>query len=82
MLLVILASFCITATQNILRLDQNICLLILLCLFPLFLLQKFKVPHDIVVTADGSVFVGDAASDSVIKFVQSESKLTINIINV
>ncbi|XP_050976464.1 peptidyl-glycine alpha-amidating monooxygenase isoform X2 [Labeo rohita] len=34
--------------------------------------QKFKVPHDIVVTADGSVFVGDAASDSVIKFVQSE----------
>ncbi|XP_052423178.1 peptidyl-glycine alpha-amidating monooxygenase B isoform X1 [Carassius gibelio] len=33
--------------------------------------QEFKLPHDIVVTADGSVFVGDAASDSVIKFVQS-----------
>uniref|UniRef100_A0A671NVQ8 Peptidyl-glycine alpha-amidating monooxygenase B-like n=1 Tax=Sinocyclocheilus anshuiensis TaxID=1608454 RepID=A0A671NVQ8_9TELE len=26
--------------------------------------QEFKMPHDIVVTADGSVFVGDAASDS------------------
>ncbi|XP_026797551.2 peptidyl-glycine alpha-amidating monooxygenase B isoform X2 [Pangasianodon hypophthalmus] len=34
--------------------------------------QKFKMPHDIVVTKDGSVFVGDAASDSVIKFVPSE----------
>uniref|UniRef100_A0A9J8ACB8 Peptidylglycine alpha-amidating monooxygenase n=1 Tax=Cyprinus carpio carpio TaxID=630221 RepID=A0A9J8ACB8_CYPCA len=33
--------------------------------------QEFKLPHDIVVTADGSVFVGDAASDSVIKFVLS-----------
>uniref|UniRef100_A0A671NY08 Peptidyl-glycine alpha-amidating monooxygenase B-like n=1 Tax=Sinocyclocheilus anshuiensis TaxID=1608454 RepID=A0A671NY08_9TELE len=33
--------------------------------------QEFKMPHDIVVTADGSVFVGDAASDSVMKFVQS-----------
>lgn len=33
--------------------------------------QEFKLPHDIVVTADGSVFVGDAASDSVIKFVES-----------
>ncbi|CAM4730816.1 unnamed protein product [Leuciscus chuanchicus] len=33
--------------------------------------QEFKLPHDIVVTADGSVFVGDAASDSVMKFVQS-----------
>uniref|UniRef100_A0AAR2J5K9 Peptidylglycine alpha-amidating monooxygenase n=1 Tax=Pygocentrus nattereri TaxID=42514 RepID=A0AAR2J5K9_PYGNA len=30
--------------------------------------QKFKMPHDIVVTKDGSVFVGDAAADSVIKF--------------
>uniref|UniRef100_A0A8C1RL46 peptidylglycine monooxygenase n=1 Tax=Cyprinus carpio TaxID=7962 RepID=A0A8C1RL46_CYPCA len=39
--------------------------------FPLFFLQEFKLPHDIVVTADGSVFVGDAASDSVIKFVLS-----------
>uniref|UniRef100_A0A8C1AXX0 Peptidylglycine alpha-amidating monooxygenase n=1 Tax=Cyprinus carpio carpio TaxID=630221 RepID=A0A8C1AXX0_CYPCA len=36
--------------------------------------QEFKLPHDIVVTADGSVFVGDAASDSVIKFVLSTSK--------
>ncbi|XP_017345196.1 peptidyl-glycine alpha-amidating monooxygenase isoform X2 [Ictalurus punctatus] len=34
--------------------------------------QKFKMPHDIVVVKDGSVFVGDAASDSVIKFVPSE----------
>ncbi|XP_073685191.1 peptidylglycine alpha-amidating monooxygenase isoform X1 [Garra rufa] len=33
--------------------------------------QEFKVPHDIVVTADGSVFVGDAATDSVMKFIQS-----------
>uniref|UniRef100_A0A671M4X1 Peptidyl-glycine alpha-amidating monooxygenase B-like n=1 Tax=Sinocyclocheilus anshuiensis TaxID=1608454 RepID=A0A671M4X1_9TELE len=33
--------------------------------------QEFKLPHDIVVTADGSIFVGDAASDSVIKFVLS-----------
>ncbi|XP_051972235.1 peptidyl-glycine alpha-amidating monooxygenase isoform X2 [Xyrauchen texanus] len=34
--------------------------------------QEFKMPHDIVVTSDGSVFVGDAASDSVMKFVPSE----------
>ncbi|XP_076875795.1 peptidyl-glycine alpha-amidating monooxygenase B isoform X2 [Brachyhypopomus gauderio] len=34
--------------------------------------QKFKMPHDIVVARDGSVFVGDAASDSVVKFVPSE----------
>ncbi|KAI5100013.1 peptidyl-glycine alpha-amidating monooxygenase isoform X3 [Silurus meridionalis] len=34
--------------------------------------QKFKMPHDIVVAKDGSVFVGDAASDSVIKFLPSE----------
>ncbi|XP_061118264.1 peptidyl-glycine alpha-amidating monooxygenase B isoform X2 [Conger conger] len=34
--------------------------------------QEFKMPHDIVVTRDGSVFVGDAAADSVIKFVSSE----------
>lgn len=34
--------------------------------------QKFKMPHDIVVTKDGSVYVGDATSDSVIKFVPSE----------
>uniref|UniRef100_A0A671M1Q7 Peptidyl-glycine alpha-amidating monooxygenase B-like n=1 Tax=Sinocyclocheilus anshuiensis TaxID=1608454 RepID=A0A671M1Q7_9TELE len=38
--------------------------------------QEFKLPHDIVVTADGSIFVGDAASDSVIKFVLSASKLS------
>uniref|UniRef100_A0AAR2KSS1 Peptidylglycine alpha-amidating monooxygenase n=1 Tax=Pygocentrus nattereri TaxID=42514 RepID=A0AAR2KSS1_PYGNA len=37
--------------------------------------QKFKMPHDIVVTKDGSVFVGDAAADSVIKFVPSESNM-------
>ncbi|XP_065096640.1 peptidylglycine alpha-amidating monooxygenase isoform X2 [Paramisgurnus dabryanus] len=34
--------------------------------------QEFKLPHDIVVTSDGSCFVGDAASNSVMKFVQSE----------
>ncbi|XP_066506634.1 peptidyl-glycine alpha-amidating monooxygenase B isoform X3 [Hoplias malabaricus] len=34
--------------------------------------QKFMMPHDIVVTKDRSVFVGDAVSDSVIKFVPSE----------
>ncbi|XP_026864795.2 peptidyl-glycine alpha-amidating monooxygenase B isoform X5 [Electrophorus electricus] len=34
--------------------------------------QKFKMPHDIVVAKDGSVFVGDASSDSVLKFVPSE----------
>ncbi|KAG7476513.1 hypothetical protein MATL_G00083700 [Megalops atlanticus] len=34
--------------------------------------QEFKMPHDIVVTRDGSVFVGDAATDTVIKFVSSE----------
>ncbi|XP_056592099.1 peptidyl-glycine alpha-amidating monooxygenase B isoform X1 [Triplophysa dalaica] len=34
--------------------------------------QEFKLPHDIVVTSDGSCFVGDAGSDSVMKFVQSE----------
>lgn len=33
--------------------------------------QVFKLPHDIVVTADGTVFVGDAAADSVMKFIQS-----------
>lgn len=37
------------------------------------------MPHDIVVTKDGSVFVGDAASDSVIKFVPSESKLRLSL---
>uniref|UniRef100_A0A8C9U667 Peptidylglycine alpha-amidating monooxygenase n=1 Tax=Scleropages formosus TaxID=113540 RepID=A0A8C9U667_SCLFO len=34
--------------------------------------QEFKMPHDIVVSNDGSVFVGDVATDSVIKFVSSE----------
>ncbi|XP_060752692.1 peptidyl-glycine alpha-amidating monooxygenase isoform X2 [Tachysurus vachellii] len=34
--------------------------------------QKFKMPHDIIVTKEGSVFIGDATSDSVIKFVPSE----------
>lgn len=37
------------------------------------------MPHDIVVTKDGSVFVGDAASDSVIKFVPSESMFRISL---
>ncbi|XP_076140528.1 peptidyl-glycine alpha-amidating monooxygenase isoform X2 [Alosa pseudoharengus] len=31
--------------------------------------QKFKMPHDIVVSKDGSVFVADADTNSVIKFV-------------
>uniref|UniRef100_A0A3B4YKI1 Peptidylglycine alpha-amidating monooxygenase n=1 Tax=Seriola lalandi dorsalis TaxID=1841481 RepID=A0A3B4YKI1_SERLL len=31
-------------------------------------LQEFKMPHDIVETRDGSVFVGDAGSKSVFKF--------------
>ena len=35
--------------------------------------QEFKMPHDIVVTPDDNVFVGDAASGSVFKFT-SESK--------
>ncbi|XP_017163382.1 peptidyl-glycine alpha-amidating monooxygenase B isoform X2 [Poecilia reticulata] len=30
--------------------------------------KEFKMPHDIVVTKDGSVFVGDAGSNSVFKF--------------
>ncbi|XP_066506633.1 peptidyl-glycine alpha-amidating monooxygenase isoform X2 [Hoplias malabaricus] len=38
--------------------------------------QKFMMPHDIVVTKDRSVFVGDAVSDSVIKFVPSEKTET------
>uniref|UniRef100_A0A672MZN1 Peptidylglycine alpha-amidating monooxygenase n=1 Tax=Sinocyclocheilus grahami TaxID=75366 RepID=A0A672MZN1_SINGR len=36
--------------------------------------QEFKLPHDIVVTADGNVFVGDAASDSVMKFEPSQKQ--------
>ena len=34
------------------------------------------MPHDIVVTKDGRVFVGDAATDSVLKF-SSDSKSTL-----
>nr|XP_015222531.1 PREDICTED: peptidyl-glycine alpha-amidating monooxygenase isoform X3 [Lepisosteus oculatus] len=34
--------------------------------------QEFKMPHDIVVAKDGTVFVGDATADTVIKFVSSE----------
>ncbi|XP_048875328.1 peptidyl-glycine alpha-amidating monooxygenase B isoform X1 [Brienomyrus brachyistius] len=34
--------------------------------------QEFKMPHDIVVTKDGSVFVGDVATDTVIKFISAE----------
>ncbi|TSS11568.1 Peptidyl-glycine alpha-amidating monooxygenase [Bagarius yarrelli] len=37
--------------------------------------QKFQMPHDIVVTKDGSVFVGDATSDlALVKFVPSETE--------
>jgi hypothetical protein len=38
--------------------------------------QEFGMPHDIVVTKDGRVFVGDAATDSVLKF-SSDSKSTL-----
>uniref|UniRef100_A0A8D0CFL8 Peptidylglycine alpha-amidating monooxygenase n=1 Tax=Scleropages formosus TaxID=113540 RepID=A0A8D0CFL8_SCLFO len=41
--------------------------------------QEFKMPHDIVVSNDGSVFVGDVATDSVIKFVSSESECFLNL---
>uniref|UniRef100_A0A8C9XZJ4 Peptidylglycine alpha-amidating monooxygenase n=1 Tax=Sander lucioperca TaxID=283035 RepID=A0A8C9XZJ4_SANLU len=37
--------------------------------------KEFKMPHDIVETSDGSVFVGDAGSKSVFKFT-TESKLS------
>lgn len=37
--------------------------------------QKFRMPHDIVVMKDGSVFVGDATSDvALTKFVPSETE--------
>ncbi|XP_046906347.1 peptidyl-glycine alpha-amidating monooxygenase isoform X1 [Hypomesus transpacificus] len=36
--------------------------------------QEFKMPHDIVVNKDGAVFVGDAASDSVIKFTSEKAE--------
>lgn len=39
-------------------------------------LQAFVMPHDIVATKDGSVFVGDAGSQSVFKFT-SESKFSV-----
>uniref|UniRef100_A0A3B5MBW2 Uncharacterized protein n=1 Tax=Xiphophorus couchianus TaxID=32473 RepID=A0A3B5MBW2_9TELE len=38
--------------------------------------KEFKMPHDIVVTKDGSVFVGDAGSNSVFKFT-AESKFIL-----
>uniref|UniRef100_A0A674A0N7 Peptidylglycine alpha-amidating monooxygenase n=1 Tax=Salmo trutta TaxID=8032 RepID=A0A674A0N7_SALTR len=38
--------------------------------------ENFGMPHDIVVTKDGRVFVGDAATDSVLKF-SSDSKPTL-----
>uniref|UniRef100_A0A8C7LGA5 Peptidylglycine alpha-amidating monooxygenase n=1 Tax=Oncorhynchus kisutch TaxID=8019 RepID=A0A8C7LGA5_ONCKI len=38
--------------------------------------ENFGMPHDIVVTKDGRVFVGDAATDSVLKF-SSDSKSTL-----
>ncbi|XP_041089175.1 peptidyl-glycine alpha-amidating monooxygenase isoform X2 [Polyodon spathula] len=34
--------------------------------------QDFRMPHDIVVTRDGTVYVGDATTDTVLKFVSSE----------
>ncbi|XP_062340404.1 peptidyl-glycine alpha-amidating monooxygenase A isoform X4 [Osmerus eperlanus] len=36
--------------------------------------QEFKMPHDIVVNKDGAVFVGDAASDTVIKFTSEKAE--------
>lgn len=37
-------------------------------------LQEFKMPHDIVETRDGTIFVGDVGNKSVFKFT-TESKL-------
>uniref|UniRef100_UPI003AACF3F8 peptidyl-glycine alpha-amidating monooxygenase B n=1 Tax=Centroberyx gerrardi TaxID=166262 RepID=UPI003AACF3F8 len=39
--------------------------------------QKFKMPHDIVVNKDGSVFVGDAGSDSVFKFTSEKAHRSV-----
>ncbi|CAL8405718.1 unnamed protein product [Arctogadus glacialis] len=39
--------------------------------------QEFKMPHDIVVTPDDSVFVGDAASGSVFKFTSGNSHRSV-----
>uniref|UniRef100_A0AAY4BXZ4 Peptidylglycine alpha-amidating monooxygenase n=1 Tax=Denticeps clupeoides TaxID=299321 RepID=A0AAY4BXZ4_9TELE len=38
--------------------------------------QEFRMPHDIVVSRDGTVFVGDADTNSVIKFVPSGTQKT------
>ncbi|KAM6902478.1 peptidyl-glycine alpha-amidating monooxygenase B [Xenentodon cancila] len=39
--------------------------------------QEFKMPHDIVETGDGSVYVGDAGSDSVFKFTAEKSHRSV-----
>ncbi|CAL8322247.1 unnamed protein product [Lota lota] len=39
--------------------------------------QEFKMPHDIVVTQDDSVFVGDAASGFVFKFTSENSRRSV-----
>uniref|UniRef100_A0A8C8MHV3 Peptidylglycine alpha-amidating monooxygenase n=1 Tax=Oncorhynchus tshawytscha TaxID=74940 RepID=A0A8C8MHV3_ONCTS len=43
--------------------------------------ENFGMPHDIVVTKDGRVFVGDAATDSVLKF-SSDSKVEVAVAKV
>lgn len=74
-----------SATTNVLVMDlfthSYILFWYLVFSFFSFFLQEFKIPHDIVVTADGTVFVGDAASDSVMKFVQSASKFKYKYTN-
>lgn len=45
----------------------------------LFYLQEFKMPHDIVESRDGSVFVGDAGSKSVFKFTTESKFIFIKI---
>ncbi|XP_027132606.1 peptidyl-glycine alpha-amidating monooxygenase A isoform X2 [Larimichthys crocea] len=39
--------------------------------------KEFKMPHDIVATRDGSVFVGDAGSKSVFKFTTEKSHRSV-----
>ncbi|XP_056146473.1 peptidylglycine alpha-amidating monooxygenase isoform X2 [Lampris incognitus] len=39
--------------------------------------QEFKMPHDVVVHQDGSVFVGDAGSDSVSKFTSEKIEAVV-----
>ncbi|XP_029921093.1 peptidyl-glycine alpha-amidating monooxygenase isoform X3 [Myripristis murdjan] len=39
--------------------------------------KKFKMPHDIVVSKDGSVFVGDAGSDAVFKFTSEKAHRSV-----